>query len=57
MHAAFESNRRSFAYMTKLREQMPQAGPDDNRTLPLINSSRAAASNAGNLFPRRRAFV
>jgi hypothetical protein len=42
MHAAFDSNRYSFAINFSLREQMPQAGPDDNRTLDLINSSRAA---------------
>jgi hypothetical protein len=42
MHAAFDSNRYSFAIKLSLREQMPQAGPDDNRTHYLINSSRAA---------------
>jgi len=42
MHAAFDSNRYSFAITFSLREQMPQAGLDDNRTLDLINSSRAA---------------
>jgi hypothetical protein len=52
MHAAFDSNRYSFAMNSGLREQMPQAGPDDNRMLNLINSSRTADRIRENLFPR-----
>jgi hypothetical protein len=57
MHAAFDSNRYSFAIILSLREQMPQAGPDDNRTFNPINSSRAANLNSINLFLRRDVFV
>jgi hypothetical protein len=52
MHAAFDSNRYSFAINFIMREQMPQAGPDDNRTLDPINSSRAAVRIRENLFLR-----
>jgi hypothetical protein len=57
MHAAFDSNRYSFAIKFRLREQMPQAGPDDNRTLDLINSSRAADRIRQNLFPPGTVFM
>jgi hypothetical protein len=57
MHAAFDSNRYSFAIHFILREQMPQAGPDDNRTLELINSSRAADRIRQNLFPGGTVFM
>jgi hypothetical protein len=57
MHAAFDSNRYSFAINFILREQMPQAGPDDNRTPDLINSSRAADRIRQNLFLRGTVFV
>ena len=57
MHAAFDSNRYSFAMNSGLREQMPQAGQDDNRTLDLINSSRVADRIRENLFLRGAVFM
>jgi hypothetical protein len=57
MHAAFDSNRYSFAIKISLREQLPQAGPDDSRTLDLINSSRAADRIRENLFLHGTVFM
>jgi hypothetical protein len=57
MHAAFESNRYSFAVKSNPRVQMPQAGPDDNRTRHLINGSRPTEMNFANLFLRDDVFV
>jgi hypothetical protein len=56
-HAAFESNRYSFAVKSNPRVQMPQAGPDDNRTPHVINGSRPTEVNFANLFPRGDVFV
>ena len=46
IHAAFESNRCSFNVKSNPRVRMLQAGPDDNRTPHLINSSRPAEMNS-----------
>jgi hypothetical protein len=50
MHAAFDSNRYSFAIKFSLREQVPQGRQDDNRTLTLINGSHAADRIRQNVF-------